>query len=147
LKKHEEKVVIATTAALTAITSTSIAIKTYFCYTQALRQYKILKAFKEDPEYDYEKLTNDVCDLYYEQWFPSRRSLNTDYPAVWLEESATFNQKLFSWMFFSKACRNISKKLNRALQHLRKIKQFKDEKKECNDKYRKQIKKVYVTRF
>ena len=125
-------------AGAAAICAGIVALKAHFSYQQGLEQCKILENFRDNPYYDYENLTKDARNQYYDQWAISSTSLSSDYPVVWLEKSATSNKNFLAWMFFNKASTDLSAKLNAALKYLRSISKFQTQKKEYNDKYREQ---------
>lgn len=115
-----------------------VGIKAYLAYHRALKEYAILKEFRDNPYYDYERLTQDARNLYYEHCWSSSTSLSSDYPVVWLEKDATSNKNFLAWMFFIDSLKNISKDLGPVLTHLRNIEYFHHQKKEYNEKYREQ---------
>lgn len=129
LPKNLTNIFITAAATTCASYIAYMGAKTYITYQNAQEQCNILKEFETNPNYTYENLKTDASNLYYAQCpNASLKSVDSDYPVIWLAESATKNSKFLSKLFFLYNLTELGEKLGQKLAFLRNNADFKQNK-------------------
>ena len=127
----------------TAILLAGGATATYFgfswynthVYRLANKRYKVLNHFKNNPAYNYKKLTDDATAQYFDQCCPDSESIESDYPGIWIEKDTSSKKcwlGFIGMITFNAKMKKLAEKLMAPLKFLRKSDKFKEERKKFN---------------